>query len=159
MRSLGERQTIFIVFAAIFIYISVLGSVSVSRHYNFQTQAWDMGIFVQTFWNTAQGRIMQNSIEEVPNHFGVHMSPILFLLVPGFLIFPSAYYLLIIQTLALAFGALPLYLFAKKILQRKDFALLLAIGYLLYPSLHRVNLFDFHPISFFPPLLFAALYF
>lgn len=156
---LSERRAIFIIFIAIFIYIAVLGAISVLRHYNFQTQAWDMGIFLQTFWNTSQGRIMQNSIEEVPNHFGVHTSPILFLLVPGFFVFPSAYYLLIIQTLALALGALPFYLFAKKILGRNDFALLISVGYLLYPSLHRVNLFDFHPISFLPPFLFAAIYF
>ena len=159
MRSLGERQTIFIVFAVIFVYVFAVGAVSVARHYNFQTQAWDMGIFTQTFWNTAHGRVMQNSIEEIPNHLGVHMSPIIFVLMPGFFIFPSAYYLLVIQTLALAFGALPLYLLAKKILERKDFALLFSAAYLLYPSLHRVNLFDFHPISFLPPFLFTALYF
>ncbi|MEK7566535.1 MAG: DUF2079 domain-containing protein [Patescibacteria group bacterium] len=159
MKFLGERQAILIVFAVIFIYVLIMGAVSVARHYNFQTQAWDMGIFAQTFWNTAHGRVMQNSIEEVPNHFGVHMSPILFILVPGFLIFPSVYYLLIVQTLALALGAWPLYLFAKKILERKDLALALAAGYLLYPPLHWVNLFDFHPVAFLVPALLAAFYF
>ncbi len=159
MKILSERKAFFAVLAAIFVYIAVVGSVSVARHYDFQTQAWDMGIFFQTFWNTAQGRIMQNSIEEVPNHLGVHMSPIIFVLLPGFLIFPSPYYLLIIQALALALGALPLYLFAKKILGRHDFALLISLGYLLYPALHWVNFFDFHPIAFLIPALLAAFYF
>ncbi|OGZ28995.1 MAG: hypothetical protein A2931_03425 [Candidatus Niyogibacteria bacterium RIFCSPLOWO2_01_FULL_45_48] len=156
---LSERRAIFIIFTAIFIYVSVIGAVSVLRHYNFETQAWDMGIFTQTLWNASKGRWMTNSIEETPNHFGVHMSPILFLLLPGFLIFPSAYYLLILQALALAFGAWPLYLFAKKVLGRHDFALLISVGYLLYPSLHFVNLFDFHPVAFLVPALLFAFYF
>ncbi|QQG46567.1 MAG: DUF2079 domain-containing protein [Candidatus Niyogibacteria bacterium] len=159
MKILSERKAFFAVLAAIFVYIAVVGSVSVARHYDFQTQAWDMGIFFQTFWNTAQGRIMQNSIEEVSNHLGVHMSPIIFVLLPGFLVFPSAYYLLIIQTLALALGALPLYLFAKKVLERRGSALIIAFGYLLYPALHWVNFFDFHPIAFLIPALLAAFYF
>jgi uncharacterized membrane protein len=159
MKILSRHRMLFIIFSAIAAYIIALGAVSLLRHYNFQTQTWDMGIFAQTFWNTIHGRIMANSIEEVSNHFGVHMSPILFILVPGFFIFPSAYYLLIVQTLALAFGALPLYLFAEKILGRRDMPLILALGYLLYPSLHSVNLFDFHPIAFFVPALLAAFYF
>lgn len=159
MKSLSQRQAIFIVFAAIFVYVAVIGSVSLLRHNNFQTQAWDMGIFTQTLWNASQGRGMVNSIEEIPNHFGVHMSPILYLLLPGFLIFPSVYYLLIIQALALALGAWPLYLFAGKILERRDFALIFAVGYLFYPALHWVNLFDFHPVAFLVPALLASFYF
>ncbi|MEK7599143.1 MAG: DUF2079 domain-containing protein, partial [Patescibacteria group bacterium] len=69
------------------------------------------------------------------------------------------YYLLIVQTLALAFGALPLYLLAKKILGRRDLSLIVPAGYLLYPSLHSVNFFDFHPIAFLIPALLAAFYF
>ncbi|MEK7599388.1 MAG: DUF2079 domain-containing protein, partial [Patescibacteria group bacterium] len=94
MKTLSEKQTLFAVLAAIFLYIVLLGGVSAARHYNFQTQAWDMGIFTQTFWNIAEGRGAINSIEEIPNHFGVHMSPILFILVPGFFIFPRGSILL-----------------------------------------------------------------
>ena len=153
------KKTIFWLWIFIFLYVAVLGTVSSLRHYNFQTQAWDMGIFMQTFWNTTQGRLAQNSIEEIPNHLGVHMSPLIFILMPGFFVFPSAYYLLIIQTLVLALGAWPLYLFAKKILGRDDFALLVSVGYLFYPSLHWINFFDFHPVAFLVPALLFAFYF
>lgn len=148
-----------ILWGMILVFVLALGLISVLRHYHFQTQAWDMGIFVQTFWNTSHGRIMQNSIEEVRNHLGVHMSPFLFLLVPGFILAPSPYYLLIVQTLVIALGAWPLYLLALRILKNKNLALLIAGGYLLYPPLHAVTLYDFHPIAFLPPLLAAAFYF
>jgi uncharacterized membrane protein len=155
MRFWTEKR---ILWGFILFYIIFFGIFTSLRHYNFQTQTWDMGIFVQTFWNTIHGNIMQNSIEEIKNHFGVHMSPWLFVLTPGYVIFPSPYYLLIIQTLIIALGAWPLYLLAKKLLAR-PWPLILAAGYLFYPALHWINIFDFHPIAFLPPLLITAFYF
>lgn len=143
---------------AVLTYTIVFGLITSFRHYNFQTQTWDMGVFVQLFWNTINGRVMQGSIEEIPNHFGIHWSPGLLLLVPGYALFPSPYYLLIIQTLALALGAFPVYGLARRALGQK-FGLLGAAAYLLYPSLHWLNLFDFHEIAFFVPALLAALYY
>ena len=147
-----------IVWALILVYIIFFGIFTSLRHYNFQTQTWDMGIFAQTFWNTVHGNIMQNSIEEARNHFAVHMSPWLFILAPGYALFPSPYYLLIIQTLIVALGAWPLYLLAKKLLSG-SWPLILSTGYLFYPALHWINIFDFHPIAFLPPLLITAFYF
>lgn len=144
---------------AYFIFFSLFTSF---RHYNFQTQAWDMAIFSQTLWNTIHGKIMFNSLEEIKgpyNHLAVHMRPFMFLLVPGYALFPSPYFLLIIQTLGLALGAWPIYLLAKKILPPGNWPLILTAGYLLYPPLHWVNTFDFHEIAFFIPLFLTALYF
>ncbi len=148
-----------IVWICIALYICGLGALSAWRHYQFQTQAWDLGIFDQVFWNTVHGRIMESSLEEISNHLGVHMSPGLFLLVPGYAVFPSPYYLLIIQTIALALGAWPLFLFARKVLVSDRWALGVAGAYLLYPALSWVNIFDFHEIAFFVPLLLFALWF
>ncbi|TSC96379.1 MAG: hypothetical protein Athens101426_384 [Parcubacteria group bacterium Athens1014_26] len=137
-----------IVLAAICIYIIVFGVFTGLRHYNFQTQAWDMGIFDQTFWNTAHGRFMENSFETAKNHLGIHMSPFLVLLAPGYALFPSPYFLLIIQTIALALGAWPLYLLAKKVLSGFDKK---------WPVI--ITLFDFHELPFLIPLLLTSFYF
>jgi len=102
---------------------------------------------------------MFNNIEQASNHLGVHWTPWLFVLIPGYFLFSTPYYLLIVQTLALAAGAFPLYFLALHILKKKNLALLIAAGYLLYPSLHWVNTFDFHEISFLVPLLITAFYF
>src|SRR3989344_5624952 len=121
----------------ILLYIAVFGVMTSLRHYNFQTQAWDLAAFAQTFWNTSQGRIMQNNLEQVSNHLGLHMSPWLLVLAPGYVVFPTPYYLLVIQTLALALGAWPLYLLAQKVIGRKPWALLIVGSYLLYPSINK----------------------
>ena len=148
-----------IVWLLILSYFAVFGTIAAFRHYSFQTQAWDMGIFIQTFWNAANGNGLVNSLEEIPHTFGVHFSPWLYALMPGYIIFPSPYYLLLVQALALALGAWPLFLLARRILKEEKWALLIAASYLLYPSLHWVNLFDFHSVAFLVPLLLAAFYF
>src|SRR3989338_3530238 len=109
----------------IILYVLIFGIFASFRHYNFETQALDMGIFTQTFWNTVHGRFMENTLEEIPNHFGVHFSPALLLL---------------------ALGAIPLYLVALRKIVSKKLSILFAAAYLLYPGLHWLNIFDFHEI-------------
>ena len=128
-----------ILWAIILFYIVFFGIFTSFRHYNFQTQTWDMGIFAQTFWNTVHGNPMSNSLEEIQgpwNHLAVHMRPLMLLLTPFYAVGQSPYMLLWIQTIALALGAWPLYLIAKRILNDNKLALLTAAAYLLYPSLH-----------------------
>src|SRR3989344_4920311 len=151
----GDKKMLWLMILA---YVAFFGLFTSLRHYQFQTQAWDMGIFDQLFWNTIHGQFMQSSIEDIPDHFGIHFSPTLLLLVPGYALFPSPYYLLLMQTIALALGAWPLYLLARKKL-KDPLPLIIAGAYLLYPSLHWVNTFDFHEIAFFVPLALAGLYF
>jgi len=140
-------------------YFILIGGVSLLRHYNFQTQTWDLAVFVQVMWNTLDGRIMINNLEDVPNTLGVHFSPILFLLVPFYALWKSPYALLIIQSLALALGAWPLFELSKKILKDANWALIISIAYLLYPALHWSNIYDFHPVTFLVPLLLTAFYY
>lgn len=152
---LSEKQ---ILWGMILLYIFVFGVITALRHYNFQTQTWDLAAFVQSFWNAANGRGLINSLEQVPNHLGLHFSPFLFLLVPGYVIFQSPYFLLFIQTVAIALGAWPLYLLAKQKLS-SSLSLVIVGVYLLYAGLQWANMYDFHEITFFIPLMIAALYF
>lgn len=144
----------------IVLYLVIFGVITSLRHHNFQTQTWDLAAFDQSFWNAAHGRGLVNNLEQVRNHLGLHMSPLLFALVPGYALFDSPYFLLIIQTLALAIGAWPLYLLAQKVLGKNGpWALLIAGAYLLYPGLQWTNMYDFHEAAFFVPLLLSAIYF
>ena len=157
MSALFRRGARF-VWVVMTIYVVVFGVVTALRHYHFLTQTWDLGIYEQTLWNTAHGRIMQNDLEEIPNSLGVHFNVIMFLILPGFAIFPSPYYLLLLQTIVLALGAWPLYLFARKHLGDERLATVIVVGYLLYSPLHWLNWYDFHPVAFAVPTLLAGIY-
>ena len=151
---LKENKIIFILIAVYFLIFAALSSL---RHYTFQTQTWDLAVFEQSFWQTLHGKFMYNIFEN-KNHFAVHFSPFLVILVPLYALWQSPYLLLISQSLALALAALPLYLLAKDLLNKK-WAIVTAILYLIYPSLHWLNLFDFHEVPFAIPLILAAFYF
>ncbi|MDO8560141.1 MAG: DUF2079 domain-containing protein [bacterium] len=136
-------------YAAIFFWLSWL------RHITFHTQAWDLGIFEQSFWNTLSGRIMDNNFE-FANHLSVHFSPFLFLLVPWYALWPGPAVLLALQALALGSAVIPLYRLASRWTGKTPAHVICGV-YLLYPPLHWLNLFDFHEVAFAIPLLLWAV--
>jgi len=144
------------------IYTLIFSYVTILRYYAFEATGWDLGIFMQVMWNTVHGRLFYYTYElsVVPsgNFLALHFSPILLLVAPFYALFPRAETLLILQSSALGFGAIPLYLLAKKVLNQRLIALTLATVYLLYPPLQGINWFDFHPEAFLVPLLLLVYY-
>ena len=141
-------------------YIVTFSTLSLLKHINFRTHN-DLAIHAQVMWNTSQGRWFDTTLlEDKPtNYLGHHFSPALLLLVPLYLLWPDAALLLILQTILLALGAIPIYLYARKQIGSEIVALTMSLGYLLFPALHYVNLFDFHEIILGVPLLsFTAFY-
>ncbi len=144
------------------IYTLIFSYVTILRYYAFEATGWDLGIFMQVLWNTVHGRpffyTYELSVVPSGNFLALHFSPILLLVAPFYALFPRAETLLILQSSALGFGAIPLYLLAKKVLNQRLIALTLASVYLLYPPLQGINWFDFHPEAFLVPLLLLTYY-
>lgn len=136
------------------VYAAVFSTLSILRHLTFHTQTYDLGIFEQSFWNTLRGQVMFNNFENA-NHLSVHFSPFLFLLVPLYAIAPGPYPLLMVQALTLGSAVIPLYRLAHAATNRHT-ALVVSIAYLLLPSLHWLNLFDFHEVAFAVPAFLWA---
>ena len=85
----------------------MFAAYSIARHAAFNSKAYDLGLHAQVFWNTSQGRLFASSIE-VKNYLGDHVSPIILLLAPIYRLWPDPAWLLILQAVALASGALRL---------------------------------------------------
>jgi uncharacterized membrane protein len=123
---------------------------------------YDLGIYDQTVWNLAHGRIWMTTLVYETNGFYDHFEPILLLIVPLYWFWSDARVLLIVQSLALGLGALPIYLYARHRFATWErggvLALVVAAAYLVYPAMHNANLNDFHEVSLLPPLLGFALY-
>ena len=137
---------------------------TILRHNAFQTYAWDLGIFNQSFWTTLyNGRLFYSTVELLVNpsgnFFGIHFSPIIFTVLPFYALYPTPQLLLVLQSFVLALGALPLYKLAKHIGKHRIFALSFALAYLLYPPLQGINSFDFHVQSFLPLFFLSVFYF
>lgn len=140
-----------------------LAGYSIARHNAFNSKAYDLGLHAQVWWNTSQGRLFAGSVE-VDNYLGDHISPIILPLAPLYRLWPDPRLLLLLQAAALAMGAWPLALLARRRLlchwsQGAHLAaLLLAAIYLTYPALGFVNRFEFHEEVFAVPLLLLAFW-
>jgi len=71
---------------------------------------------------------------------------------------PSAYLLLLLQTVAIALGAPVVYRIALEKTNDVRLSVAFALGYLVYPVLHFASLFDFHWDAFAPLFLLLTLY-
>jgi uncharacterized membrane protein len=123
------------------------------RHYLYTD--FDLAIFAHAESNLLRGSLFE-SIGGMP-WLGGHVSPVMFLLAPLWLVAPHPLTLLTLQAGALALGALPLHRMARRTTGSEPAALLLAAAYLLYPALGYTALFEFHPEALATPALIFAM--
>ena len=147
-----------VVVVGVVAYAAVFSFVTVTRHRGLLTHALDLGYYVQLVWNLAGGRGPRVSLPEM-HAWGDHLSPVMYLLVPVFWLVPGAETLLVLQSAILAWGAVATSALARRRLGGERPAAAFAVLYLLNPSLHGVNVRDFHPVAIAIPLLLAAIHF
>lgn len=140
------------------LYAAFFLALTLTAHAAFETSVLDLGIYDQVVWNTAHGRPLSYSAEPWygDSFLGTHLQPILLLFAPIYWVWSDARALIILQTLAIAASALPVYFLAAWRLERPWAALALTFAYLMFPALQAVNRFVFHPESFEPLLLIGA---
>jgi uncharacterized membrane protein len=128
------------------IYVLFFSYLSSANHDYFLTNAFDLGIFDYAAWNNLHGNFFPGLLIDKPSLFAIHFQPILLPLGLVYLIWDDAKALLLIQSLVLALGALPLYWLGRQ--QLNSWAgLVFAAVYLLFPALQGANLFEFHPVT------------
>lgn len=156
------RREGWIVFALAALYFLVYSTLAVLRHRSYHSLGFDLGLFDQVFWNTTQGRFFESTMSQalpVPHSIlGDHFSPIFWLVVPFYYVYPHPETLVVIQTLCLALGAWPVYLLAKLKLPAGN-AIAWVLAYFLFLPLAYINLFDFHEVAMAVAPLGFALYF
>ncbi len=157
-RAAGALLLVLLLVLAYFAFMSVL---TVARHNAYLTHAFDLGIHDQVVYNALHAgylRSTQHGAQAI-NYLREHFAPILYLLAPLYAIYPDARTLLVLQSLLLALGALPVYLLAHRKTGSLGLAVALAASYLLFPALQGINTFDFHQVAPATVLLLFSLYF
>jgi uncharacterized membrane protein len=103
--------------ALIAAYLVDYGTLALLRHRSFHSFGFDLGLFDQVFWNTTQGRFFESTISSADPHphsyLGDHWSPVFGLLAPFYSAYPHPETLVVIQTLFIGLGAIPIYLLAR----------------------------------------------
>jgi uncharacterized membrane protein len=145
-------------YAVLFVFAAVV-------HYKvFGTARFDGGNMVQAIWNTLHGHFLETTTlkGQQQDRLGVHVDPFLLALAPLVWIWSSPVLLSVVQVLAVASGALPVFWLARKHLASPRTAAQFAFAYLLYPAT-QFNAFTigdgFHSVSLAVPLVLYAIWF
>jgi hypothetical protein len=125
------------------------------RHDNFLTQGYDLALMSHLMDRLVTGRGLNSSLLISGGNFlGHHFSPILLLIAPFYFFCPHPEALMVVQTGAAAFAAIPLYKFGERVLGSPWAAAAMAWIYLILPGLSEGIFDDFHAIALAPLFLF-----
>ena len=109
-------RSLAVVWLLILAYGIFFSALSIERHRAFLTHASDLGQIDQAIWNTLQGRLLeQTKATGVQNvRLSDHVEPIFVPLSLAFLVYDNVEALLIVQSFAIALGALAVFWIARK---------------------------------------------
>src|SRR5580704_3912314 len=135
----------------------VYAVISLSRYLQLAPGSWDLGIFTEYVRQLAHLRAPVVNIRGTGfNLLGDHFQPIVGLIAPLFLVFPSAVTLLMVQALLTAVSVIPVSRAAAARLGTGA-GRMIGAAYGLSWGLQQMIDFDFHEIAFAVPLLACSL--
>lgn len=133
----------------------ILFTASILRHELFNSSG-DLAFFDQTVYLISQAKLPFSSVlgfHVLADHAAWILYPIALL----YKIYPSVYWLFLIQSVALSLGAFVTYLLALQAGLKENQAIAMVAVYLLYPVVYNSNLCDFHPDTLAVPALLTAV--
>ncbi|MFP3319284.1 MAG: DUF2079 domain-containing protein [Acidilobus sp.] len=133
--------------------------------YSVMTEYYQLGVgvsldtatYMQSFASAALYHRLFDNLA-VPTFFFNHASPILFLLYPLYLTYPSIVALVTIEVALATLPAIPLYKLGLRLFDDKRYALLTALAYLLFPWVTTYLTNAVEVVIFTAPFFALALY-
>ncbi len=143
------------------VFVFYVGTIGVLRYRTYSAPNFDFGIFVNMFHNMKETLLPTVSCERdtIMSHFDIHISPIWYLLLPFYALFPTPETLQIGQAVILASGVFPLYLICRKYSLSRPMCIGASFIYACLPALSSGTFYDIHENCFLTPLLLWTFYF
>ena len=160
-RSITRYLPLALLALAVLLYAIYFSYLTVLRLHALESRALDMGNLNQTIWNTAHGDWFRitNQESELTNRLGYHVEPILLPIALVYRLYPRPEFLLVLQAVVVALGAIPLFALARRRGLGDWLGLVFAVAYLLNPTIQAANWLEFHPVTLAPTFLMATCYF
>ncbi len=143
------------------VFIVFVGLVCCMKYRNYFTSCYDFGIFSQAFYYLKETGLPLSTCERdgLLSHFAVHFSPVLYLLLPVYFIFPHPETLLVAQAVVVASGVIPTLLICRRKGLSDAQSLAAAVCYLAMPCFAGGSFYYFHENCFLAPLAMWLIYF
>lgn len=131
------------------------------RYKSFISPNFDFGIWCNMFHNMKEtGEAMVTcERDKLLSHFAVHISPVYYLLLPFYCLFPTPETLQIAQAVVLAAGVVPVFLLARHFKLSNPQTVVVTALYALFPVISTGCSFDLHENCFLPLFLLFTFYF
>jgi uncharacterized membrane protein len=160
-RSILHYTPLALLALAVLLYAAYFSHLTLLRYHAFEARALDMGNLNQAIWNTAHGDWFRltNQESNLTNRLGYHVEPILLPIALLYRLYPAPEFLLVLQAVIVALGAIPLFALARWRGLGDWLGLVFALAFLLNPTIQAANWLEFHPVTLAPTFLMAAFYF
>lgn len=139
----------------------IIGVTCCLKYNNYWTPCYDFGIFSQMFYYMKETGLPLVTCERdgLLSHFAVHFSPIYYLLLPFYIIFPTPLTLMIGQCAVTVSGVVPLIKICRSHGLTNLASLAFGICYTLYPAMAGGCNYYIHENNFLAPLILWLIYF
>lgn len=157
-----SKKTGFFITCSLFVVFTVIVSFyTVIKYLCFAHGAFDFGIFCQMYEQMLDTGLPFTTVERSKylSHFAVHFSPVYYLLLPGYAIFRSPIYLLIMQAVVVGLGVFPVRRICHALGLSEKCAVCAAAIYALFPSMANGCFYDFHENKFLSVFILYLVYF
>lgn len=158
--TMNRKKTILClaVFGGVFILIAA--AIGVIRYKTYSAPNYDFGIFCQMFRNMKESFKPVTTCErdKLLSHFAIHASPIYYILLPFYMLFPKPETLQVCQVVILGSSIIPFALIAKKYGLSDLKTVLLSFAFLFSPAVISGTGYDLHENCFLLPLLLWVFY-
>ncbi len=173
------RWALLVLWALILLFSAYFSAAAIRRHDAHLTHMADLGQIDHAIWNTSQGRFVQEiKGEQISTRLSDHVEPIFIPVSLVFWLWDDVRALLIVQAVALALGAWPVFHIAwlrlglhwgkeqatgrasqpasSTAAYQALASLAFVVAYLLYPPAQAALLADFHALPLATPLILLA---
>ncbi|MCR5835601.1 MAG: DUF2079 domain-containing protein [Lachnospiraceae bacterium] len=157
----NERFSLTICCTMGLVLIIFITGIGYCRYKSFMSPGYDLGVFSQMFENMKRTLHPVTSVERQElgmfSHFGVHFSPILYLLLPVYCLLPSPITLQTIQAIVLGIAVVPLYYLCKHYGLSQKMTIAFCAIYCFFPATSAGTFYDFHENCILPVMIFCLL--
>lgn len=159
--SIKKNTLAFFCVTLIVCYTVFIGGICCLYYLNYKTPCYDFGLFSQMFYYMKEtGECLVTCERDgLLSHFAVHFSPVYYLLLPVYFVFPSPCTLLIAQAFVVASGIIPLTLICRKYGLSNASAAVFSCCYILFPSFMGGCFWYLHENCFLGVFILFLIYF
>lgn len=157
-----SKKGLLVVASVCFVLFTVIvGTVCCLYYRNNQTSCFDFGLFSQMFFYMKETgkQLVTCERDGLLSHFAVHFSPVYYLMLPFYCLFPKPETLLFLQAAVVASGVFPLLLLCGRLKIPPKLSAVLLLCFSLYPAFWGGCFYYLHENCFLVAFLLWLFYF